>query len=219
MKTILAALAALTLSAAIGCQGAASEGSSAASSTGAEPTDAALSGEAAGGDKDNAGTSSPTPAGNRIDSLYTDLAPDKCETIESEMDGYYSVQKCPGEFGYHLEVVESDIRQTINVVDPSGKKHELDLGGIVSRAFSYVGNKAEWRFREESGQKKPFALIVRFNASVDPNSNKEASYLTVSKITEDKICVTDVVKPIPNANVEARKLADKAADKPCLESK
>ncbi|HUF03948.1 MAG TPA: hypothetical protein VMM38_07210 [Aridibacter sp.] len=219
MKPLLAILAAISLSFLIGCQGTASNDASAASTTGADAPEGALSGDpsATGGDGSN--TSSPTPSGPKIDSVYSDLDPEKCETIESEMEGYYSKQKCPGAFGYHLEVIESDIRQTVNVVETSGKSHELDLGGIVSRAFSYVGNKAEWRFRETDGNRQPFALIIRFNASVDPNSNKEASYLTVSKITKDRICVTDVVKPIPNANVEARKLAEKAAEKPCLESK
>lgn len=219
MKPLFAILAAISLLALTGCQGTASNDASAASSTGTDAPEGALSGTSPSGNAISENDAEPTPPGPKSDSVYSDLEPDKCETVESEMEGYYSRQKCPGAFGYHLEVVESDIRQTVNVVDPSGKKHELDLGGIVSRAFSYVGNKAEWRFRETEGNREPFALIIRFNASVDPNSDKEASYLTVSKITKERICVTDVVKPIPNANVEARKLAEKAADKPCLESK
>lgn len=219
MKALLAIFSLVFLSFLLGCQGAATNEASSASASGAGAPEGALSGESSAGGNGGSNSASRTPPGGKIDSVYSDLSPDKCETIESEMDGYYSLQKCKGAFGFDLEVSESDIRQTVNVVDPSGKKHELDLGGVVSRAFSYVGNKAEWRFRETDGQREPFALIIRFNASVDPNSDKEASYLTVSKIAKDRICVTDVVKPIPNANVEARKLAEKAADKPCLESK
>ncbi|MCO6510129.1 MAG: hypothetical protein J5I65_04990 [Aridibacter famidurans] len=218
MRTATALLAVLTFAFLAACQGAGND-ASATSTTGTETPEGALSGATSTGGSGGTGTPTPAPEGPKIDSVYSDLEPDKCETIESEMDGYYSKQKCPGAFGYHLEVVESDIRQTVNVVDASGKKHELNLGGVVSRAFSYVGNKAEWRFRETGGQREPFALIIRFNATIDPNTGKEASYLTVSKITEERICVTDIVKPIPNANVEARKLAEKAADKPCLGSK
>lgn len=160
----------------------------------------------------------PEVAGPKIDSVYTDLAPSKCKQLElNEEEGGWSVQRCKGAFGYDLIVSEGDIRQTIDVVDPKGKKHELNLWNVVSGGFSSVGEKAEWRFREEDGKKVPFALIVRFNASEDPsNPGKNTSYLTVSKITEGEICVTDVVKPIRNANVKARELAVEAPTKPCL---
>jgi len=158
------------------------------------------------------------PATQDAESVYTDLAHEKCKNLELDEEGAgYSRDLCKGAFGYDVEVVEGDIRQSINVIAPGGKKFELDFVGLVSQAFSSVGEKAEWRFRKVDGKDKPFALIVRFNANEDPNSDKVTSYLTVSKITEEVVCVTDVVKPIPNANVEARKLAEKAADKPCLE--
>jgi hypothetical protein len=171
------------------------------------------------------GVASPAPpkieAGQEVDSVYTDLDPAKCKTIElNEEEGGWSVQRCKGAFGYDLEVTEGDLRQTIIVIDPSGKRSDLELVSVVSGGFSMVGKKAEWRFRTENGKKTPFALIVRFEANEDPsNPEKVTSYLTVSKITEDAVCVTDIVKPIKNANERARELALESANKPCLKAK
>lgn len=154
----------------------------------------------------------------KADSVYTDLTQEKCKNVELDEEGAgYSRDLCKGAFGYDLEVIEGDIRQSINVIAPGGKKFELDFVGLVSSAFSTVGDKAEWRFRKVDGKERPFALIVRFNANEDPNSSKVTSYLTVSKITEGEICLTDVVKPVSNANAEARKLAETAPTRPCLE--
>ncbi len=70
---------------------------------------------------------------------------------------------------------------------------------------------------KQSGKLTPIALIVRFNASEDPgNPNKQSSYLAVSKIGADGVCVTAKIPPGAGANDEARKAADEASTKPCL---
>jgi len=154
---------------------------------------------------------------SKIKSIYTDLAEKKCKTTTINEQEEYSVQLCDGVAGYKLEVAEGDLRQTINIIAPNGKKHELKLWSVVSPAFSSVGKKAEWRVIKEKGEIVPIALIVRFNASENPeDSSKITSYLTVSKITEGTTCVTGVVKPVKNANIKARTLADTAAKKPCV---
>ena len=149
-----------------------------------------------------------------ITSIYTDLDEKKCKTIEKNEEEGWIVQECAGVGGYKLQVAEGDIRQTINVISPANKKSELNLWSVVSPAFSSVGQKAEWRVKTVEGKPVPFALIVRYNASKEA-PEKTTSYLTVTKIDGDKSCVTDVVKPIKNANVKARELADVSADKPC----
>lgn len=153
----------------------------------------------------------------KIRSVYTDLAAEKCRQIElDENEGGFYQGECVGVGGYKLEVIEGDLRQTINIVAPNGEKHELNFQSNVSYAFSFLGEKAEWRVSGEGKKAKPIALIVRFNASENPeNPEKNTSYLIVSKITDKMACVTDVVKPAKNANVTARKLADASADKPC----
>jgi hypothetical protein len=80
-----------------------------------------------------------------------------------------------------------------------------------------VGPKAEWRLVTQNRKLVPVALIVRYNASEDPESpNKITSYLAVAKITQIEICVTDKISPGPNANEDARRAADAASTKPCL---
>ena len=60
---------------------------------------------------------------------------------------------------------------------------------------------------------RPYALIVRVNASENPEKPEQTtSYLAVAKITGAEVCVTDKVK----TNKAARQAADASADKPCL---
>ena len=150
------------------------------------------------------------------ESVYTEIAPARCKTIEINEEGAgSSVQKCPGVAGYELLVEEDDLRQSVTVVSPDGKKHPLNYWQVITGAFSSLGEKAEWRVEKKGGKVRPFALIVRVNASENPEKpEQKTSYLAVAKITEAAVCVTDKVK----TNEEARQAADASADKPCLKS-
>jgi hypothetical protein len=153
-----------------------------------------------------------------IDSIYTDLSPGRCKTIKVEQDGGGSVQKCAGVSGYSLLVEDADVRQSITVVAPDGKRHPLNYWQVITTAFSTVGDKAEWRVKREGGEARPIALIVRVRAQENPDQLEQVtSYLAVAKITAEKICVTDRVKGAATANEEARRAADTSAGKPCLE--
>ena len=146
-------------------------------------------------------------------SVYTSLS--GCKLVKTGQD--WSVSACRGVGGYNLQLEYGDARESITVFSPDRKKHELELWHVVSSGFSSVGQKAEWRVTKKSGKVIPHALIVRFNASENPeDSTKVTSYLVVAKITPGKICVTDKIAPSATANEEARRAADAAADKPCL---
>lgn len=146
-------------------------------------------------------------------SVYTDLSDTKCKTLRSDdEDGILYKGECAGVAGYKLHVIEGDLRQSIDVVFPNKTVHQLRFWEHFM-AFSYTGPRAEWRIKN----KKPFALIVRLNVSEDLNDpSKTTSYLIVSKITKDFACVTDVVKPSKDQNVQARKLADASVNNPCM---
>ena len=147
--------------------------------------------------------------------VYTTLAEKQCRKLKSTGDDYLG--RCPGVGGYSLLVAEGDLRQNILVVTPKGERHSLELWSVVSPAFSSLGPKAEWRVVTQSRKTIPAALIVRYNASEDPEKpDKQTSYLVVAKITATEVCVTDKIGPGPKANEEARRLADEAANKPCL---
>ncbi|EIJ36008.1 hypothetical protein [Thiothrix nivea] len=157
-------------------------------------------------------------ASAKIDSVYTSLDTQDCTTLQADEAevGYYK-GRCPGAGGYQLDLIEGDLRQTLNVLRPAGKEFPLELWSTVSSGFSSLGSKAEWRVKKEGKKIIPIALIVRYNVSENlEKPDKTTSYLVVSKMTADEICVTDVVKPVKNANQKARDLADVAISKPCL---
>ena len=162
-----------------------------------------------------------TVVGQANKSVYTSLAEKQCRKIKSHEagdDGYEG--RCPGVGGYALLLSEGDLRQNITVITPKGTKHSLELWDVISGAFSSVGPKAEWRMAIQNRKLAPVALIVRYNASENPDQpNKPNSYLAVSKITPTEICVTDKILPGPNANEDARRAADTAARKPCLKQR
>lgn len=164
-------------------------------------------------------TGAATAAAQANQSVYTNLDGRGCRTLESVSSGtgYYRGE-CSGVAGYKLQVEEGDIRQNITVITPRGKKHSLELWNVVGSSFSFVGKKAEWRMQKSGGKFVPVALIVRYNLSNPDDSGKSTSFLTVSKITSDKICVTHKIPPSANANEEARRAADTAANQPCLVS-
>lgn len=148
-------------------------------------------------------------------SVYTPLGEKQCRPIKSAEagdDGYEA--RCRGTAGYTLLLSEGDLRQNITVITPQGKQHSLDLWTVVSGGFSSLGPKAEWRIDKASA---PVALILRYNASEDPDKpDKRTSYLAVTKITPKEICVTDKISPGPTANEDARRAADASSTKPCL---
>lgn len=154
-------------------------------------------------------------AGQSNQSVYTSLEEKQCRKLKTDPADYEG--RCRGTAGYTLLVSEGDLRQNVTVVTPAGAKHSLDLWYVVSGGFSSVGPKAEWRMARQNGKLAPVALIIRYNASENPDQpNKLSSYLVVIKITSAEICVTDKILPGPTANKDARRGADTAATKPCL---
>jgi hypothetical protein len=154
-----------------------------------------------------------TPAAAPIDSVYSDISGEGCEQVEFDEDIGKSHMRCPGTAGFKLDLHDFDARMTLDVLTPDGKVHPLDFWQVITSGFSATGDKAEWRVK--SG--KPIALIVRLNASENPeDSTRITSWLVVVKITGEKICAVAKIPPSAKANQEARDAADAAASQPCL---
>ncbi len=147
----------------------------------------------------------------QMKSVYTGLTVKDCKASSVPVeDGYSGV--CPGVAGYNLELVEGDLRQTVNVITPDKKKHELELWSNISSGFSSLGAKAEWRIKA----KVPVALIMRFNASENPeDSSKITSYLVVVKLSKTDVCIVDILRPSKTQNIDARRLADTPSKQIC----
>ena len=152
----------------------------------------------------------------QVQSVYSDLSSARCRTIEVDKESGNSVQSCPGVAGYSLLVLDDDLRQSITVVDPRGKKHELNFWHVITGGFSTLGRRAEWRVLKKQRVFVPVALIVRVIANEDPeHPNRSTSYLSVSRIGDSSICVTHRIKGGPQDNELARKAAEETTA-PCL---
>lgn len=153
-------------------------------------------------------------------SVYTPLGDKQCRVIKSAEAGDEGYEaRCRGTAGYTLLLSEGDLRQNITVITPQGAKHSLELWDVISGGFSSVGPKAEWRIATQNKKSVPVALILRYNASEDPEKpDKRTSYLAVTKITPTEICVTDKISPGPTANEDARRAADASSSKSCLKN-
>ena len=151
-------------------------------------------------------------------SVYSNLTGGGCRRVKTDSETGGSESRCRGYGKWSLMVLDDDNRMSVNVVSPDGKQSELDFWTIVTTAFSSLGGKAEWRVRKDGKTVKPIALIVRVNATVEEDGKqKRQSYLAVSKITDDAVCVVEKISDQRNANQLARDSADHAAAKPCLQ--
>lgn len=145
-------------------------------------------------------------------SVYTSTSTRACKTIESSSKeaGYYR-GRCPGAGGYKLELIEGDIRQTLNVITPAKKKFELNFWQYNGN-FSAIGDKVEWRLRKGV----PVAIIARFNVADASGATKGSSFLIVSRVSPQESCVVDIIEPVAKQNEKARASADAASGKQCL---
>jgi len=157
-------------------------------------------------------------SGSTIDSIYTNLSGRDCRLLGVNKEGAKSAQRCPGVGGFRLLVLDDDGRQSVSLVSAQGRKFDLAFWDTVTRNFSSLGSKAEWLVARDGAQIRPTALIVRVSALEDSESNRVTSYLTITKITRDQICVVAKIRRSATASVEARGLAAASAEKPCLRS-
>ena len=159
-----------------------------------------------------------TASAQGVQSIYTDLRGKGCKTLERDDEAAgYLLEECQGVAGYKVHLAHGDDRSNIEIVGPEGSKYDLNFGQIGGGGFSSLGAKAEWRVKKAQGKLVPIALIVRFDLVTDSSRpEKTTSYLVVSKITPREVCRIGRVEPGPNANQEARRMADGSASKPCI---
>ncbi len=157
-----------------------------------------------------------------VDSVYSSLAGRDCPTVAQGIETAYFTVDCPGVGGFHLRVLRDDERSSVTVVTPDGQQYPLEFWNVVTRAFSDLGPRVEWRVARARGKAMPIALIVRVNAREPDPSDVAAiarprSTLAVAKITPEVICVVQTIATAPSANEDARHAADAAAAQPCLQ--
>lgn len=145
----------------------------------------------------------------KFSSVYTDL--DKsCKTIGGG-GGTDPAFDCRGIGGYRIYNWSAAAAQFFAV---KTSKNNEDMIQLASQSFDFDMGKAKVEWRLVNG--KPFAVIMRFNKYADPDDTnpyfgkKIGTELIVKGLKGfEKIDFTVDAKT-PNANAEARKLADNA---------
>ena len=97
-----------------------------------------------------------------------------------------------------------------------GYKMPLDFWTVVTKGFSSLGPRAEWRIARVGKSVVPVALIVRVNVSGETVTGTATSYLAVTKISGEQSCVVARIPSAATSNADARKAADAAAAMSCL---
>ena len=152
---------------------------------------------------------------SRYESSFTSIAQKDCQTLESDNLG--SIQECESFAGMKVTVIEGDIRQSITLARDD-KKYELSFWNTISYGFSSLGLELEWRYLRNQFD-NPLGMIVRLEVNEDDeNLDNVVSYLVVSKITEQEICVVGKVIPQKNQEEVARRMVEKSKDMQCLSS-
>ncbi|WP_157652864.1 hypothetical protein [Burkholderia ubonensis] len=151
-------------------------------------------------------------------SAYTMLSEKNCTVFHSSNEPEVGADlHCNGPAGYRLIVHDEDSRVSVAIVSPDGKTHELRYWNKITKHFSEVDPKAEWRVQKLAGRYQPIALIVRVKAhESEQQPQTVTSYLAVAKLTKDTVCVIDRIKDSGAGNLLARRAADQSAKRACL---
>lgn len=158
---------------------------------------------------------SPLPASSTRQSSYTRLDAAGCRLLEQNLDeAGYSRWLCPGQAGWSVELTESDLRQDLELIAPSGQRTPLELTRRVARgAFNDLGATAEWRGPSAA---RPDTLIVRMNvAQPEHPPRPDISRLAVIRLTAPP-CLIAIVEPGAAQNERARAVADASTRTRCL---
>ncbi len=157
----------------------------------------------------------PTPNLTGMESAFTDIEAGKCKTGESNKKEGWSIRLCEGFAGYRFEVYQDEIRQSMNVISPTGEKSELDFQTLVAGGHSTFAQSVEWRYKKIDGKPVPMSFMVQFNSN-DPKADMKSTPLwVVVKVSPAGSCITDVVANSPTQVEEARAFADNIEPRPC----
>lgn len=155
-----------------------------------------------------------------VEGVYTDLWAKACkQKVDREDPNFTPYLRCGGVEGYSLIVRMVDSgRQSVEVVDPGGRRHALDFHETVTRHMSSVEGRAEWRVAAAGVKREPVALIVPVLAHEDDENPERVTriYLAVSKITAEKVCVTARFVKGEAKEEELRAAADGARGAQCV---
>lgn len=149
------------------------------------------------------------------ESSYTSIDQKDCHTLESDNLG--SIQECESFADMKVTVIEGDVRQSITLTR-NERQYELKFWNMLSSGFSALGLELEWRYKHNQFD-SPLGLIVNLEVNEDEeNMEAMSSYLIVSKIREEDICIVSKVPPQKDQHLAAQKILESPDELPCLKS-
>jgi len=149
-------------------------------------------------------------------STYTSIEQKDCISLDSDNIG--SVQECESFTDILVKVVEGDTRESI-ILTRDKKEYNLKFLSTKKLVFSSFGLKIEWRHEVEN-PKNIKGVIVPINMTNDSkNLDKTSTYLVVTKITNDEICVVAKIAPQKEQDEIAREILDTDENLSCLKPK
>lgn len=151
-----------------------------------------------------------------ISSAYTDLDGNKdCVTYAQaeEGDGDWASLACSGYRGYPVLISYDDARESLFYGFPPSDMTAVWESFI---GFNSAAPRLEWRIETNGDLAIPFAVIHRRSISNPEAENKPTDVLVVAKVAQPENyegCTVGLVLATgnPNANDQARKLADEKA--------
>ena len=146
-------------------------------------------------------------------SSYTSIEQKDCVTLDSDNIGL--VQECEAFEDIGVKVIVGDRRKSI-ILTRDEREYELAFLSMFKSLFSSFGTKLEWRHLL-ANTKDIKGVIIPINMSDDvDNLEKTTSYLVVTKITDEKICMVAKIAPQKDQQEIAREILDTDEDLPCL---
>jgi hypothetical protein len=160
----------------------------------------------------------PAATAETFTSAYTSTAAKDCRkghSFKIDGDDYASDRVCPGIGGLVVLWQEDDLRGTISVGRTAKAAAAEPAASQGFGAFNSTTNTIEWRL---DGKAKPFAIIQRWHIADADNPAKDGrpgtfQRLVVTRLPPGPVCHVAYidVKGNPNANEEARRIADERA--------
>lgn len=152
-----------------------------------------------------------------VSSAYTDLVAGKdCLTYAEagENDGDWAEIACTGYLGYPVLLSYGDARESVFFGFPP---EDMTATWESFSGFNSSSTKVEWRVEKTGNVSTPFAAILRRSVSISgEDAEKQVDVLLVAKVAQmegREGCAVALVAASgnPNANEEARKIADEKA--------
>lgn len=139
-------------------------------------------------------------------SAYTDVDLAQCLIMHS--DDFGSSWACPGYRGYPVRIAEGDLRFFVSY---GFGAEEQPAAGETLPPFNSLGEKIEWRLRNEGGAWRPFATILRYRLDETPDY-AGGEVLVVTQLGDEPGTQCQIAWIDARANADANELAREAAD-------